>query len=146
MLFGLAEYADACIIFLQGVHKVVLGLLVCVVLCQHHCTRPGVFQVDSGDGKSHNGTEMQFKLAEIGGVTERDHTRIVRPWRQFGEYYFALFGQEKLHTPQSCARKCGSHLARHVLRLLQLVGRNGKRLPALAVVAALLHVSDGWTE
>ena len=57
-----------------------------------------------------------------------------------------MLGKEELYAPDACACKRLCDLFCHVFSLAQLVLGNGKRLPALAIVATLLYMSYGRTE
>ena len=82
-----------------------------------------MLQMDGRDRQSHHGTEVQFKLTEVRGMSERDHTSVMRTGRELGEDHLALFRQEELHTPDTGTCQGLRHLISHALRLFQgLIG------------------------
>ena len=89
---------------------------------------------------------MQLELIEVLRPGQRHHARVVRARRKFGEINPVFVAQEELHAPQSGAREGFGDGGGHALRLGQMLGCDGGRLEALAVVAALLHVADRRTE
>ena len=102
--------------------------------------------MDSGDRQAHHGTEVELKLAQIGGVTESNHTCIVWTRTQLREDYFTLLAQEELYTPETSTGQRLGNFAGDVLSLLQSLLWKLEWLPALAVITALLYVSDRWAE
>ena len=102
--------------------------------------------MDASNGKAENCTQMKLELREVGGVTEGDHTRVVRTRGQLREDNFALLRQEELHAPDACTRQGFRHLVGHVLSLFQCLVTYLIWLPRLTIVAAFLHMSDGRTE
>ena len=102
--------------------------------------------MDSGDRQAHHGTEVELKLAQVGGVTEGYHTCIMWTRTQLREDNLALLAQEELYAPETGTCQCLGYFAGNVLSLLQSLLWNLEWLPALAVVAALLYVADRWTE
>ena len=142
----LAEDTDAGVIFLQGIEHVVVQWFGAFLWREDHGRTADVLQVDSGDRQAHHGTEVELKLAQIGGVTEGYHTRIVWTRTQFREDHLALLAQEELYTPETCTCQCLGHFAGNVLSLLQSLLWEVEWLPALTVVAALLYVADRWAE
>ena len=102
--------------------------------------------MDSGDRQAHHGTEVELKLAQIGGVTESNHTCIVWTRTQLREDYLTLLAQEELYTPETSTGQRLGNFAGDVLSLLQSLLWKLEWLPALAVIAALLYVSDRWAE
>ena len=105
-----------------------------------------MFQVDACNREAHHGTEVEFKLAEVGGMAQSDHASVVRTGRKFAEDDFPLLGEEELHAPDTGTSECLSHLVGDMLRLLQRLFGDAVWLPTLAVVAPLLHMTDGRTE
>ena len=142
----LTEDADAGVVFLQGIEHVVVQWLGAFLWREDDGRTADVLQVDSGDRQAHHGTEVELKLAQIGGVTEGYHTRIVWTRAQLREDHLALLAQEELYAPESGTRQCLGHFAGNVLSLLQCLLWEVEWLPALTVVTALLYVADRWAE
>ena len=142
----LSEDADAGMILLQRIEHIVVQWL-CAFLWREDDGRTAyVLQMDSGDRQAHHGTEMELKLAQVGGVTESNHTCIVWTRTQLGEDDLTLLAQEELYTPETSTGQRLSYFAGNVLSLLQSLLWKLEWLPTLAVVAALLYVSDRWAE
>ena len=100
----------------------------------------------SGDGQTQYGAQMKLKLAQVGGVGECHHARVVGARTEFREDDFALAGEEELHSPDAVARQCLGHCIGHALCLAECCIADGVWLPRLAVVAAALYVAYGWAE
>ena len=105
-----------------------------------------MLQVDSGDRQAHHGTEVEFKLAQVGSVTESNHTCIVWTRTQLREDNLSLLAQEELYAPETGTGQSLGHVACDVLSLLQSLLRNLEWLPALSVVTAFLYMADRWAE
>ena len=88
MSFGFAKDADARAVFLQSIDEVVVEQRT-VNGCRSLLGREddsrstSMLLVNTCYGQSHDGTEMQFELTQIGGMTQRHHTCIVRTRREF---------------------------------------------------------------
>ena len=105
-----------------------------------------MLQMDGGNGPSHDGSEMQFKFAEIGGVAERHHACVVRTWAKFGEDNLSALGLKELYAPDAVAGECLGYLSGHGFGLLERASVNRLGLPAFTVIATLLRVSDRGTK
>ena len=142
----LTEDADAGVVFLQGIEHVVVQWLCAFLRREDDGRTADVLQMDSGDRQAHHGTEVELKLAQIGSVTESNHTCIVWTRTQLREDNLSLLAQEELYAPEAGTGQSLGHFACDVLSLLQSLLWKLEWLPALTVVAALLYVSDRWAE
>ena len=102
--------------------------------------------MDAGDRQAHDGTEVKLELAQVGGVTQGYHTRIVWTWTQLREDDFALLAQEELYAPKSGTGKGLGDFGCYVLGLLQGFLWKLEGLPTLTIIAAFLYVADWWAE
>lgn len=73
----LSEDADAGMILLQRIEHVVVQWLCAFLRREDDGRTADVLQMDSGDRQAHHGTVVELKLAQVGGVTEGNHTCIV---------------------------------------------------------------------
>ena len=105
-----------------------------------------MLKMDGRDVQPHHSTEVKLKLAEIGAMTQRHHTRVVRTGTELREDDLALFGEEELHAPDAVACQGLRHLSSDVLCLLQRLVADGVGHPTLAIVAAFLNVADRRAE
>ena len=65
---------------------------------------------------------------------------------QFREIHAVLVAEEELHAPDAGPGEGSRHLGCYFLCLAELFVADGSRLIALAVIAALLYMSDRWAE
>ena len=105
-----------------------------------------MLQVNACYWQAHHSTEMELKLAQVGGVTESYHTCIVWTWTQLRENHFALLAQEEFYAPETSTGQSLGHFGCNMLCFLQCFLWQLEWLPALAVVATFLDVSDRRAE
>ena len=142
---GLSEDAHSGAVFRECVGEIVFRRAVVILRCEHHCAGSCMFEVDARYGKAHHSAEVQFEFTQVGGMREGYHAGVVRAGAQFGEHNAAV-GKEELHSPYPGSRERRRHFRCHVLRIFQVFLRNLVGLPRFAVVASLLHMSDGRAE
>ena len=146
MSLRLSEDADAGVVFLQGIKHVVVQWLCAFLWREDDGRTADVLQMDSGDRQAHHGTEVELKLAQVGSVTEGNHTCIVWTRTQLRENYLTLLAQEELYAPETSTGQRLGYFAGNMFSLLQSLLWKLEWLPALTVVAALLYVSDRWAK
>ena len=146
MCLGFAEDADAGMVLLESLFEIIVEGLVALHRREYYSRSTSMLEVNAGDRQPHHGTEMQFKLREVGGVSECHHTGVVRTRREFAEDHLTLLGEEELHAPDTSTGERLCHCSRHLLRLCQCLVTNLVWLPRLTIVASLLHMSDRWAE
>ena len=121
MGIGLAKDTHTCTFLLEGINKVVgyylsLGI---ILVGKHYCRDTCVLQTYIVDRQSHDGTEVQLKLREVGSVAQCHHARIMRTRREFGEHH-ASIGKEELHPPDAVARQGSCHLVCHLPGIIEV--------------------------
>ena len=99
-----------------------------------------------GNGQAEDGAAVKLKLGEVLRAGQRHHAGVVRTGAQLTEEHALFFADKKLHAPNAGAGQSARHLVGHFLSGLQMLGFHGTGLETLAVVAALLDVTDGSAE
>lgn len=100
--------------------------------------------LDVGDGEAENGAGVEGELAEVLG-NHGDHSSVVGAGGDFGEDDFVSFNEE-FHSEESVATEVGGDFLGHLFRALASEVAHGLWLPAFAVIAVHLNVSDGLAE
>lgn len=143
----LAEDAEVRAPLAQSLgHAGKLGRAVGTYGGENGATGTGAQELYLRDGQPQHGAQMKLKLVQVQRAGERYHARVVGPRGQFGEVDAILVAHEELDAPYPVARERGSDLAGHTAGFPEVFLTHDGRLPALAIVAVLLHMAHRRAE